>query len=38
MTRAQFATTALSGLLLPAWGNGMVIFAQSQVAPGWPRS
>jgi drug/metabolite transporter (DMT)-like permease len=34
MTRAQLATTALSGLLLPAWGNGLVILAQSQVASG----
>jgi drug/metabolite transporter (DMT)-like permease len=34
MTRAQFATTALSGLLLPAWGNGMVVFAQQGVSSG----
>jgi drug/metabolite transporter (DMT)-like permease len=34
MTRAQFATAALSGLLLPAWGNGLVVLAQSQVASG----
>ena len=34
MTRAQFGTAALSGLLLPAWGNGLVILAQSQVASG----
>jgi drug/metabolite transporter (DMT)-like permease len=34
MTRAQFGTAALSGLLLPAWGNGLVVLAQSQVASG----
>jgi drug/metabolite transporter (DMT)-like permease len=34
MTRAQLATTALSGLLLPAWGNGLVALAQQQVASG----
>src|SRR3712207_3862135 len=34
LTRAQFGTAALSGLLLPAWGNGLVILAQSQVASG----
>ena len=34
MSRAQFGTAALSGLLLPAWGNGLVIVAQSQVASG----
>ena len=34
MTRAQLGTAALSGLLLPAWGNGLVIVAQSQVASG----
>ena len=34
MTRAQLGTTALSGVLLPAWGNGLVIVAQSQVASG----
>jgi drug/metabolite transporter (DMT)-like permease len=34
LTRAQLATGALSGLLLPAWGNGLVILAQSQVASG----
>ena len=27
MTRAQLGTAALSGLLLPAWGNGLVILA-----------
>ncbi len=34
MTRAQFATTALSGLLLPAWGNGLVVVAQQAVSSG----
>ncbi|HVH21475.1 MAG TPA: EamA family transporter [Pseudonocardia sp.] len=34
MTRAQLGTTALSGLLLPAWGNGLVALAQQQVASG----
>ncbi len=34
MTRAQFGTTALSGLLLPAWGNGLVVFAQQGVSSG----
>lgn len=34
MTRAQFATTALSGLLLPAWGNGIVSLGQQQVSSG----
>lgn len=34
MTRAELGTAALSGLLLPAWGNGLVILAQSQVASG----
>jgi drug/metabolite transporter (DMT)-like permease len=34
LTRAQLATGALSGLLLPAWGNGLVIIAQSQVGSG----
>src|SRR6185437_2670214 len=33
-TRAQFGTTALSGLLLPAWGNGMVVVAQQGVSAG----
>lgn len=32
MTRAQFWTTALSGLLLPAWGNGLVAFGQQKVS------
>ncbi len=34
MTWAQFGTTALSGLLLPAWGNGLVTVAQQHVASG----
>ena len=34
MTRAQLGTTALSGLLLPAWGNGLVALGQQQVASG----
>jgi drug/metabolite transporter (DMT)-like permease len=34
MTRAQLGTAVLSGLLLPAWGNGLVIVAQSQVSSG----
>ncbi len=34
MTRAQFATTALSGLLLPAWGNGLVVVGQQAVSSG----
>ncbi|MDT7579037.1 MAG: hypothetical protein QOK35_301, partial [Pseudonocardiales bacterium] len=29
LSRAQLGTAALSGLLLPAWGNGLVILAQS---------
>lgn len=34
MTRAQLATTALSGVLLPAWGNGIVTLGQEQVSSG----
>ena len=34
MTRAQLGTTALSGLLLPAWGNGVVTLGQQQVSSG----
>lgn len=34
MTRAQLGTTALSGLLLPAWGNGLVTLGQQQVSSG----
>jgi drug/metabolite transporter (DMT)-like permease len=34
MSRAQFWTTALSGLLLPAWGNGLVVIGQQAVSSG----
>jgi drug/metabolite transporter (DMT)-like permease len=34
MSRAQLGTAALSGVLLPAWGNGLVSLAQQQVATG----
>jgi drug/metabolite transporter (DMT)-like permease len=34
MTRAQFGTAALVGVLLPAWGNGLVVVAERQVASG----
>jgi drug/metabolite transporter (DMT)-like permease len=34
MTWPRFGTTALSGLLLPAWGNGLVTLAQQRVASG----
>ncbi len=34
MTWPQLGTTALAGLLLPAWGNGIVTVAQQQVASG----
>lgn len=34
MTWPQFGTTALSGLLLPAWGNGLVTVGQQHVASG----
>lgn len=34
MTWPQFGTVALSGLLLPAWGNGLVTVAQQHVASG----
>ena len=34
LTRAQLATTALSGVLLPAWGNGIVTLGQQQVSSG----
>ncbi|MDT7614938.1 MAG: hypothetical protein QOF00_2385 [Pseudonocardiales bacterium] len=34
MNAAQFGTTALSGLLLPAWGNGLVALGQQAVASG----
>lgn len=34
MTWPQFGTVALSGLLLPAWGNGLVTVGQQHVASG----
>jgi drug/metabolite transporter (DMT)-like permease len=34
MSRAQFGTAVLSGLLLPAWGNGLVVVAQQGVSSG----
>ncbi|WP_308259073.1 EamA family transporter [Pseudonocardia sp. H11422] len=34
MTRAQLGTVLLSGLLLPAWGNGLVTLGQQHVASG----
>jgi drug/metabolite transporter (DMT)-like permease len=34
MTWPQLGTTALAGLLLPAWGNGLVTIAQQNVASG----
>ncbi|MBC6449396.1 EamA family transporter [Actinokineospora xionganensis] len=34
LTRAQFGSAVLLGLLLPAWGNGMVVLAQQHVASG----
>jgi drug/metabolite transporter (DMT)-like permease len=34
MTWQQLGTTALSGLLLPAWGNGLVTIGQQKVASG----
>ncbi|GAA4551214.1 EamA family transporter [Pseudonocardia xishanensis] len=34
MTRPQLLTTLLSGLLLPAWGNGLVAVAQTQIPSG----
>ncbi|GLZ40135.1 EamA family transporter [Actinokineospora sp. NBRC 105648] len=34
MTRAQLGTGVLVGLLLPAWGNGMVVVAEQHVASG----
>jgi len=34
MSRAQLGTTALSGVLLPAWGNGLVAVGQQQVGSG----
>ena len=34
MTPRQLGTTALSGLLLPAWGNGLVTIGQQYIASG----
>jgi drug/metabolite transporter (DMT)-like permease len=34
MSWAQLGTTVLSGLLLPAWGNGLVTLGQQQIASG----
>ena len=34
MSRAQLGTAALSGVLLPAWGNGLVALGQQQVSSG----
>ncbi|WP_345608142.1 EamA family transporter [Pseudonocardia adelaidensis] len=34
MSWPQFGTAALAGLLLPAWGNGLVTIAQRNVASG----
>jgi drug/metabolite transporter (DMT)-like permease len=34
MTRAQLGSALLIGLLLPAWGNGMVVLAEQHVASG----
>ncbi len=34
MTRAQLGTGVFVGLLLPAWGNGMVVVAEQHVASG----
>ncbi|GAY09400.1 EamA family transporter [Pseudonocardia sp. N23] len=34
LTRAQFLTCALTGLLLPAWGNGLVTIGQENVSSG----
>lgn len=34
MTWPQFGTAALVGVLLPAWGNGLVVVAEQQVASG----
>jgi drug/metabolite transporter (DMT)-like permease len=34
MTVPQLGTTLLSGLLLPAWGNGLVVVAQQGVSSG----
>ena len=34
MTWPQFGTAALVGVLLPAWGNGLVVVAERHVASG----
>ncbi len=34
MTWPQFGTAALVGVLLPGWGNGLVVVAEQQVASG----
>lgn len=34
MTWRQFGTTALVGVLLPAWGNGLVVVAEQHAASG----
>ena len=34
MSIRQLGTTLLSGLLLPAWGNGLVVVAQQGVSSG----
>jgi drug/metabolite transporter (DMT)-like permease len=34
MTLPQFGTAALVGVLLPAWGNGLVVVAEQHVASG----
>ncbi|ONI88567.1 EamA family transporter [Saccharothrix sp. ALI-22-I] len=34
MTRRQFGSAVLLGLLLPAWGNGLVVVAEQSVASG----
>src|SRR2546423_2832132 len=34
MNRKQLASAVLIGLLLPAWGNGMVVIAEQHVASG----
>ncbi|HET9139908.1 EamA family transporter [Actinophytocola sp.] len=34
MTRAQLGSAVLIGLLLPAWGNGMVVIAEQHLASG----
>ncbi|MEV8436536.1 EamA family transporter [Actinosynnema sp. NPDC051121] len=34
MTRRQFGSAVVLGLLLPAWGNGLVVLAEQSVASG----